>query len=230
MSNYWLLEEILEEITKNLYGVEIGGPSNTGEVIYKSTSNLDNIVFAKETIWEKHYDNYNFIEGKTGKTIFNDAVDIANVGDKTYDYLFASHCLEHIANPLKALKEWLRIIKDEGHIILILPEKSECFDNKRKISSFSTILSQYEKNVGEDDLSTLPEILLNHDLTLDLQAGTFEQFKERSLKNYENRGLHHYVYNADLLKEICAFLSCEFVYTLTDRLNIWFIMKKVPAV
>jgi len=224
-----IIDEILEEVTENMYGVEIGGPSGNGKVIYKFTRNLDNIVFAKETIWEKHSDNYNFIEGKTGKTIFNDAVDITSVEDKTYDYLFASHCLEHIANPLKALKEWLRIVKDEGHIILILPEKSLCFDHKRKISSFSTILSQYEKNVGEDDLSTLPEILAHHDLTLDREAGTFEQFKERSLKNYENRGLHHYVYNSELLTEMCAFLNCEFVYTITDRLNIWFIMKKVPC-
>ena len=52
-----------------------------------------------------------------------------------------------------------------------------CFDHKRNISLFSIILKQYEKNVGEDDLSTLPEILEKHDLTRDLPAGNFEQFK-----------------------------------------------------
>jgi len=225
-----LLNTIFEEITKDMSGVEIGGPSSTGSDIYKSTRNLDNVVFAKETVWEKHSNNYNFIEGKTGKTIFNDAVNITNVRDATYDFLFASHCLEHIANPLKALKEWLRIIKDDGHIILILPEKSFCFDHKRQISSFSSILSQYEKDVGEDDLSTLQEILANHDLSMDLPAGTFQQFKERSLRNFENRCLHHYVYSPELLKEMCTFLNCEFIYTITEGINIWFIMKKVSAV
>jgi len=218
---------LLQEILENKYGIEIGGPSPiTGEFIYFYASNMDNVVFHKNTVWANQNSTYNFFKDKSGKIIIDDAVDITNVSNKTYDFLFASHCLEHIANPLKALKEWLRIIKNEGHIILILPEKSQCFDHKRNISSFSTLLSQYEKNVGEDDLSTLPEILNNHDLSMDPLAGNYEQFKERSLKNFENRCLHHYVYSPELLKEIGDFLNCEFIYTVTDGLNIWFIMKK----
>jgi ubiquinone/menaquinone biosynthesis C-methylase UbiE len=220
------VNEILEEITQNMYGVEIGGPSGNGKIIYKSTCNLDNVVFADSTVWANNVGSYNFYQGKSGKNIINDAVNIDSVNDSTYDYLFASHCLEHIANPLKALKEWLRITKPDGHIILVLPEKSVCFDHKRQVSSFSTILSQYEKNVGEDDLSTLPEILANHDLSMDPQAGTYDQFKERSLKNFENRCLHHYVYSPELLNEMCEFLKCEFIYSLTDGLNMWFIMEK----
>jgi SAM-dependent methyltransferase len=42
-----------------------------------------------------------------------------------YDFCFASHVLEHIANPLKALQGWIRIVKPGGHIILVLPEKNE---------------------------------------------------------------------------------------------------------
>ena len=134
--------------------------------------------------------------------------------------------MEHIANPIKALNEWLRIIKDDGYIILILPEKSTCFDHRRSISSFSTLLSQFHKNVGEDDLSTLPEIIKNHDLSLDTAAGDIENFTRRSLDNYNNRCLHHYVYSPELLNEICDYLKCHFVYTFTDRADIWFIMKK----
>jgi SAM-dependent methyltransferase len=145
---------------------------------------------------------------------------------KTYDFCFSSHCLEHIANPLKAIKEWLRIIKNDGYVIIIVPEKSECFDHKRNYSNFSTLVSQYEKNVGEDDLSTLPEILQNHDLSMDGPAGNFQEFTQRSLKNFDNRCLHHYVYNSELLLDICNYFNCEFVHTITIGLNIWFVMKK----
>ena len=69
--------------------------------------------------------------------------------------------------------------------------------------------------------------LLKHDLKKDLPAGTFEQFKKRSLDNYNNRCLHHYVYNQQLLKEICDFLECLCCYTITENINIWFIMKKI---
>jgi hypothetical protein len=125
------------------------------------------------------------------------------------------------------MSEWLRIIKNNGYIIIIVPEKSCCFDHKRDYSKFSTLLSQYEKNVGEDDLSTLPEILLNHDLSLDPPAGTYEEFKNRSLNNFNNRCLHHYVYSDELLMDICNYFKCKFIYKYTETSNRWFIIQKV---
>lgn len=225
-----ILAQILENVTTNKMGVEIGGPSETGGLIYRSSTQMDNIIFSRETVWSSHLSSaYNYYPGKTGNVIINDAVNITNVGDSAYDFVFASHCLEHIANPIKALKEWLRIIKTGGYVILILPEKTRCFDHKREISKFSTLLSQYEKNVGEDDLSTLPEILKNHDLVLDPPAGDLGSFTRRSLDNYNNRCLHHYVYSPKLLLEICSHLGCEFIYTVTHGLDIWFIMKKINS-
>jgi SAM-dependent methyltransferase len=43
--------------------------------------------------------------------------------DGKYDFVFSSHCLEHIWLPQKALKEWLRILKPEGFLVLFLPHK-----------------------------------------------------------------------------------------------------------
>jgi hypothetical protein len=223
-----ILAQILDNVAANKTGVEIGGPSETGAIIYRSATQMDNVIFSRETVWSSHSSSvYNYYPGKTGNVIINDAVNITNVGDAAYDFIFSSHCLEHIANPIKALKEWLRIIKTGGHVILILPEKTRCFDHKREVSKFSTLLSQYEKNVGEDDLSTLPEILKNHDLAMDPPAGDLGSFTRRSLDNYNNRCLHHYVYSPELLAEICKYLGCEFIYTVTYGLDIWFIMKKI---
>lgn len=224
-----MLENILINITFNKLGVEIGGPSYTGHHIYQNALSIDNIVFSKNTIWSTHTDEYHYFDNKKGRVIINDAVDISNVENEYYDFVFSSHCLEHIANPLKAINEQLRIIKNGGYIITIVPEKSECFDHKRNYSKFSTLLSQYEKNVGEDDLSTLPEILLNHDLSMDPPAGDFATFTKRSLNNFDNRCLHHYVYNDELLMEICNYFNCEFIYKETQKCDRWFIMRKKLA-
>jgi len=221
-----MLNEVLTQITLNKLGAEVGGPSGTGDVLYQNAQSIDNIIFSKNNVWSNHSDKYNYYRNKQGKIIVNDAVNISLVENEHYDFLFSSHSLEHIANPLKAVHEWLRIIKKDGYIIIIVPEKSRCFDHKRNYSKFSTILSQYEKNVGEDDLSTLPEILLNHDLTMDPPAGDLGAFTKRSLDNFNNRCLHHYVYNDELLMEICNYFNCEFVYKETRGLDRWFIMKK----
>jgi SAM-dependent methyltransferase len=221
-----MLNSILTEITNNKYGVEIGGISTSGLIIYKNALSIDNVVFSKNTVWSNQTDLYNFYEGKSGKVIINDAVNITNVKNETYDFCFSSHSLEHIANPLKAINEWLRIIKKGGYIIIIVPEKSLCFDHRREYSSFSTLFSQYEKNVGEDDLSTLREILTFHDLNKDLPAGNFTEFTIRSLNNYNNRCLHHYVYNDELLINICKFFKCDFIYKELIEVDRYFIMKK----
>jgi SAM-dependent methyltransferase len=221
-----MLNTILTKITKNKLGVEIGGPSFNVDDIYKNAASIDNIIFSKNTVWSNHTDDYYYYNGKKGKVLINDAVNISHVEDETYDFYFSSHSLEHVANPLKAIYEALRVIKNDGHIIVIVPEKSVCFDHKRSYSKFSTLLSQYEKNVGEDDLSTLPEILKNHDLSMDPPAGDLSNFTKRSLDNFNNRCLHHYVYSDKLLFEICAFFNCTYIYHETQGLNRWFIMKK----
>lgn len=222
-----MLNEILSRITKNKQGVEIGGPSTRGETIYKNADSMDNVNFSKTTIWNSNpTDEYNYYNDKKGKNIINDAVNITSIRDDAYDFCFASLCLEHIANPLKAVEEWLRIIKTGGYIILILPEKSECSDHKRDYSDFATLLTQYHNNIGEDDLSTLPDILEKHDLEKDTPSCDIEQFTTRCLDNFNNRCLHHYVYNPELLMEINNFFNCTFVFTVTIGIEIWFIIKK----
>ena len=220
-----LISHLLTTITQNKNGLEIGGPSTIGKTIYQSANQLDNVVFANHTVWSTQKDIYPY--GKhAGKVIVNDATQIVDIHNEQYDFVFASHTLEHIANPIKALNEWLRVVKNGGYLILVVPEKSQCFDHNRKISSFETIVTQYKRGVNEDDLSTLPEILRFHDLSMDPPAGTFEQFTKRCLDNHLNRCMHHYVYDVKLLTQICTYLKCKFIYTKTLGINLWFIVQK----
>jgi SAM-dependent methyltransferase len=221
------MHNIIASLVLDKVGLEIGGPSNEYQCVYQNVKSLDNVVFSINTVWANHTNEFTYNGKNLGSVIISDAVNISLVKNEVYDFVFSSHSLEHIANPLKAIGEWLRIIKNNGHIIIIVPEKSACFDHKRNYSKFSTLLTQYEKNVGEDDLSTLPEILLNHDLPMDPPAGNFEAFTKRSLDNFNNRCLHHYVYSDLLLLEICKYFNCEYIYNETQGLDRWFIMKKL---
>lgn len=42
---------------------------------------------------------------------------------QSMDFVFSSHLLEHIVDTKKALKEWMRVIKQNGHLCLYLPHK-----------------------------------------------------------------------------------------------------------
>jgi len=50
--------------------------------------------------------------------------DLSLFATQSMDFVFSSHLLEHIVNYKSALKEWLRVIKPNGYLILYLPHKS----------------------------------------------------------------------------------------------------------
>lgn len=188
-------------------GLEIGGPSSffSSEIlpIYEWAKQVDGCNFTNNTIWEGDIDTsqYRYFAGKTGRQYIMEGADLSEIEDEKYDFLLSSHNLEHIANPLKAMKEWIRVIKPGGFLLLVLPDKRFTFDRKRPDTTFSHILSDYENNIDEHDLTHLAEILELHDLKLDPGAGKdFNIFKKRCENNFEVRGLHHHVFSFDLME------------------------------
>lgn len=198
-------------------GLEVGGPSrifrNKGFIpIYKIVKELDGCNFSTITIWEGNIEsgkNYKYYKNRKGVQYILEATDLSRITSSKYDFVISSNCLEHIANPLKAIEEWIRVIKEDGLLLLILPNKDFCFDHNRQVTDFSHMLSDLYNNVKEDDLTHLDEILNLHDLQMDKPAGTLEQFRERSLKNFQNRALHQHVFDMGLLKQIFNYYKLE---------------------
>jgi SAM-dependent methyltransferase len=40
-----------------------------------------------------------------------------------FDFVFSSHCLEHMLDPWDALARWWKLIKPDGHLIVIVPDE-----------------------------------------------------------------------------------------------------------
>jgi SAM-dependent methyltransferase len=52
-----------------------------------------------------------------------DAEYMAGVPDETFDFVHSSHCLEHLRNPVTGLKNWLRILRAGGYMIVTIPDE-----------------------------------------------------------------------------------------------------------
>lgn len=52
-----------------------------------------------------------------------DANKITEYINEEYDYVFSSHCLEHMHDPKQALLEWWKIVKTNGHLIFTVPDE-----------------------------------------------------------------------------------------------------------
>ena len=192
-------------------GIEFGGPSSIFMArgifpVYPLAARIDNCNFDYQTLWEQQIQAHGGFRFDTrrepGQQFVAEAVDLPFLPDGAYDFVLSSHMLEHSANPLKALREWLRLLKPGGTLFLVLPHREGTFDHRRPVTPLQHLMDDFERQVGEDDLTHLPEILQLHDLRRDPEAGGFEAFKTRSERNRENRGLHHHVFDTRLAVEL----------------------------
>lgn len=218
------LPEFLE--TKRFFlrktGLEIGGPSRifrAAEIlpVYALADRIDGCNFSTSTVWEGEIkEGMHYLAAKRpGYQYIAEAGNLKMIPSETYDFVLASHCLEHVANPLGALKEWLRVLRGNGSILLVLPDKNGTFDHRRPTTSFSHLMRDFEMKTAEDDLTHLDEILSLHDLSLDPKAGDHQSFAKRSSANFQNRCLHHHVFDLALIRQIYDYFNLRTVLAVT---------------
>ncbi len=80
-----------------------------------------------------------------------DTDNLSFIPDSSFDTVVASHVIEHLANPLKAICEFQRVLRPNGRLVLIVPDRSYTFDAIRAPTPFSHVLHEFQENVTEVD-------------------------------------------------------------------------------
>ena len=65
------------------------------------------------------------------------------VGSAKYDYVIASHVIEHSPNPIRWLLDIASMLNEGGKLALAIPDKRYVFDCKRELTSFADIVDAY---------------------------------------------------------------------------------------
>lgn len=55
--------------------------------------------------------------------VIADVTKLTVFADNSMDFVFSSHLLEHLEDPARVLREWWRVLKPGGHLVLYLPHK-----------------------------------------------------------------------------------------------------------
>ena len=153
---------------------------------------------------------------------------LTNVNNNSYDAVISSHCLEHLANPIKGLMRWKQVLKSGGFMLLILPHKIGNFDHKRKDTTFEHIMSDYKKDVDENDNTHFNEFIQLFDL--EKKPGkkiTLEEHIQITKNNFKNREVHHHVFNKKLIDETLNFCNFEILDYLEEKEDLIIFCKNI---
>lgn len=201
---------------KSKRGIEIGGPSAIFGLkgllpVYLFAKDIDGVNFSSETVWEgsiKEGNTYNYYHSKTGFQFIAEATSLKDVESSKYDFLLSSHSLEHVANPIKALKEWNRVLKKDGILVLVLPDKRYTFDINRPYTTLQHMLDDYNSNKDEYDETHFDEIVNCHVPTMDPLMKKESELLAVLKDNFKNRTAHHHVFDQEITRQLlnyCGF-------------------------
>lgn len=200
--------ELCRPLVDGAHGMEIGGPSaifsRRGPLpLYPLLESLDNCDFAGDTIWHGEaveggpfqYD----AERQPGRRFIRDATNLAGIADGAYDVLLSSHTLEHVANPLRALSEWKRIVGPAGRLILVVPHLENTFDHRRPVTTLAHLETDLARSTAEDDDTHVQEFLERCDLRRVPERLSRRTFEARTYDHVGNRTIHHHVFDTELV-------------------------------
>lgn len=75
--------------------------------------------------------------------IVDDGERLSKVGDESQDFIIANHFVEHCQDPVKAIGNMVRVLKEEGILYISLPDKRYTFDRERPVTPLEHLLSDY---------------------------------------------------------------------------------------
>ncbi len=144
--------------------------------------------------------------GSQPPDIVSDSEHFPTVADDAFDFIVANHVLEHLSDPIRGLKEWHRILRNGGLLLMAVPDKRFTFDHRRRRTPLAHLVSDHH--------STRPPHELNKSHLLEwaehvegLTPGTPEFDRWVSAQLAQGYSVHNHVWVAQDVLEIVRWLN-----------------------
>ena len=133
-----LSESVLAyELLDNLEGIEIGASAHNSFCL-----NTINVNFTNDTTIAQNEEIK-----RAGTSAMVDVVapgDNLPFSDESFDFVISSHVIEHFYDPIKAIQEWLRVIRRGGYVYMIIPDKERTFDKPKKRTTLNELIERHQ--------------------------------------------------------------------------------------
>jgi SAM-dependent methyltransferase len=126
-----------------LQGVEIGGAAHND--FHLDTLNVDRYPTA-DTVFKREELRV------CGRAMPVDVVapgDELPFDDDAFDFVLASHVIEHFCDPIRALAEWRRVAR--RYLFLVVPHRDRTFDRDRPLTQLAELVDRHARGLRSDE-------------------------------------------------------------------------------
>ncbi len=207
--------KLVHEYLDGLNGIEIGASSHNPFGLEK-TGKYQNVDYSADfgDLWQGEF------------AVKPARVDVVALGDdlpfedNSLDYVLSSHVIEHFFDPIKTIKEWLRVVHKGGYVVMIIPHKDKTFDKFRPITRKEELIQRHQGLLKPDDYAFInDENLKNAEY---LPADFIIRQNEKTLPNNYSAldkniktSIHHYcVWDFESFLELCEEMEWNIVKAL----------------
>jgi SAM-dependent methyltransferase len=71
--------------------------------------------------------------------------------DGVFDYVFSSHVIEHFFDPIRAIREWFRVVREGGYVFMIIPHKERTYDRNREMTHHAELMERHRSAISHAD-------------------------------------------------------------------------------
>jgi len=158
--------------------------------------------------------------GSQPPDIISDSERFPTVEDGAFDFVVANSVLEHMSDPIRALQEWHRILRDGGLLMMAVPDKRFTFDHRRLRTPLAHLVSDHHSARPAHELNKC-HLLEWAEHVERLAPGTPEFERWVSAQLAQGYSVHNHVWVAQDLLELVRWLNqhTRAIYSLTKWSN-----------
>jgi SAM-dependent methyltransferase len=152
-----------------------------------------------------------------------EADDLAHIEDGSLDFVVSNHLLEHMDDPIAAIVEWLRVLKDKGILLMSVPDyRANEYDFMRKPAGVGHLISAYRNRSASQRLAHKIEHWQEYIETVDGSAPGSERFLHllETYRAHDYR-IHFHVYDRECLEGLIQFIHGTLRWQFNMRDCFW---------
>jgi 2-polyprenyl-3-methyl-5-hydroxy-6-metoxy-1,4-benzoquinol methylase len=138
---------------------------------------------------------------------------------QAYDYILASHVIEHLPNPIGFFRAAADLLKPSGRLRLAVPDKRFCFDLLKPVTTAGQLIQAHFENRHRHTLGQIVDALIMHvtcngsitfpgvgphdQLALTHSSAEAYHVATQALQSGEHYDVHGWVYTPSSFKVVC---------------------------